>query len=238
MEKNKNLFLILNIILFVAIWIGDMLYSNGIGGLLAKSLTSALFVILGVCNLVYLILGRKHDLKFPIIMVVGLFFAMLGDIVLNVHFISGAILFAIGHVFYFVSYCFLLKFHWVDLIYGAVIFVPSVLFITLAPIFNFGEVLMEVVCVVYAIIISCMVGKAFSNFIRQRNLQTLLLAIGSLLFYFSDLMLLLNVFAGLPKVIDILCLATYYPAQCILVYSILKTQPKEEIEVSKENKKD
>ena len=112
------------------------------------------------------------------------------------------------------------KFKWSDLIYGVVILVPSVLLITLAPFFDFGGVLMEIVCVVYAIIISLMVGKAVANFVRERNWLNLLIVIGSTLFFFSDLMLLLNVFASLSSVVGTLCLATYYPAEILLACSI------------------
>ena len=215
----KKGFLIADLILILLILAGDVCYII-FGQLWLKGVTSAGFVILGILSLTYLLLSKEKDLKFPIIMLVGLVFAMCGDIVLNVHFIGGAVLFAIGHIFYFVSYCFIQKFKWIDLIYGAVIFVPSVLFITLAPIFDFGGILMEVVCIVYAIIISCMVGKAISNLIRERNLANLIILIGSALFFFSDLMLLLNVFANLPRVVDVLCLATYYPAEILLAYSI------------------
>ena len=217
----KTKFLIVNLVLALLILVGDVCYIT-LGGLLIKGLTSAGFVVLGAVNLLYLILNKDKDLKFPIIMLIGLFFAMLGDIVLNIYFIGGAILFAVGHVFYFVSYCMLNKFSVKDLLYGALIFVPAVLFITLAPIFDFGGVLMEIVCVIYAIIISCMVGKAIANLVKERTVLNIILVVGSALFFFSDLMLLLNVFANLGRVVDILCLATYYPAQILLAYSITK----------------
>ncbi len=216
----KNKFLILNIILSLLIIVGDVCYIE-IGQLWIKGVTSAGFVLLGAVNLTYLILLKSDKIKFAIIMLIGLVFAMLGDIVLNIHFISGAILFAIGHVFYFLAYCNLFAFKWIDLIYGAIIFIPSVLFITLAPIFDFGGVLMEIVCVVYAIIISCMVGKSISNVVKERNPLTIILLVGSIMFFFSDLMLLLNVFGDLGKITDILCLATYYPAQILLAFSLL-----------------
>lgn len=223
-EETKQLslrkwFFIANIILALGILVGDVCYIV-FGTLIAKSITSALFVLMGGANLVYLILTKPADLKFPIIMLCGLVFAMCGDIVLEVEFIVGAALFAIGHIFYFVAYCFLQKFRWIDLAYGAGIFVPSVLFITLAPIFDFGGVLMEVVCVVYAVIISCMVGKSISNFVSKKNILNLILMIGSIWFFFSDLMLLLNIFASLPRVVGILCLTTYYPAEILLAFSI------------------
>lgn len=233
MEKNKlkldtkTIFMCLNIMLILSIVLGDISYIT-FDTLLAKSLTSGLFVLLGGVNLLYLISNKNNNLKFPIIMLVGLAFAMCGDIVLEVEFIVGAALFAIGHIFYFVAYCFLQKFKWVDLLYGAAIFIPSVIFITAIPIFDFGGALMEIVCVVYAIIISCMVGKAISNLVEKRTIQNILVVIGSILFFFSDLMLLLNIFASLPKVVGVLCLATYYPAEFLLAYSIFIHKNKEQ----------
>lgn len=215
----KKIFIWISVVLIVLILIGDVFYIIT-DELWVKSITSAGFVLLGILNLILVILMKADWKRFPIIMLVGLFFAMLGDIILEVHFITGAALFAIGHVFYFVSYCFILQFKWIDLIYGAVIFVAGVLFITLAPIFDFGGVLMEVVCCIYAFIICFMVGKSISNIIREKNTRNILLIVGSCLFFFSDLMLLLNVFGDLGKVVSVLCLVTYYPAQCILAMSI------------------
>jgi len=216
----KKTFSIVNILLISLVLILDILYMC-IGGLWLKSITSALFVSIGIVNLVYAIKNKENNLKFPIILVVALFIAMLGDIVLNINFIAGAIIFAIGHVFYFFAYCNLVKFEWKDLIYGVCILIPSVLIITLVPLFDFGGILMEVVCVVYAIIISMMVGKALSNYIKEKTLINLIILIGSILFFVSDLMLLFDVFSNLPRIMGVLCLATYYPGQCILAHSII-----------------
>ena len=75
------------------------------------------------------------------------------------------------------------------------------------------------VCFVYALIISAMVGKAISNFIRERNLLNFILMVGAILFFISDLMLLLRWFMNLGEWAGTLCLATYYPAECILAYA-------------------
>lgn len=218
--KNLNKVLLgIGLVLVLAILAGDVCYIV-LGTLIAKSLTSACFVILGVVCFVYAYLNKLEDKKFRIALLVGLVMAMLGDILLEIEFVVGAAFFALGHVCFFISYCFLAKLKWKDFLFGAIIFVPSVLFITLAPIFDFGGVLMEVVCVVYAIIISCMVGKSISNLVQARNVLNIVLVIGSILFFFSDLMLLLNVFANLGKVVGVLCLATYYPAEILLAGSI------------------
>lgn len=215
----RNIILPLNISLILAIILGDICYIT-LGGLAIKATTSIFFVLLGIVNLTYVILTKQQNLRFPIIMVIGLSFAMLGDIFLNIEFIVGALLFAIGHVWYFVAYNFLQKFALHDLIYGIAIFVPSVIFILCMPFLDFGSLLMKIIVIAYALIISFMVGKSLSNLVAQPNTQNILLAIGSLLFFFSDLMLLLNVFGNLSEVFDVLCLATYYPAECILASSI------------------
>lgn len=215
----KKIAQVFNYIMFALILVGDVFYIIK-GTLLIKSITSSLFVLLGAINLGFAIATKTNKLKFCIILFVGLVSAMLGDILLEIEFIVGAGFFALGHVFFFVSYCTLVKFNWKDLIYGTCIFVPCVLFITLATMFTFESILMEIVCVVYAIIISLMVGKAIANFVKEHSVLNLIILIGSVLFIVSDFMLLLEIFGGFGRVAGILCLSTYYPAEIMLAFSI------------------
>lgn len=223
MKRNFNL---INLFLIISVLIGDIFFILN-GNFWVKTATSLGFVLIGIFSLIYALKNKTLDKKFCIVMLVGLFFAMLGDVVIELDFIIGAVLFAVGHVFYFVAYCFLISFKWTDLLAGAIIFVPSTLFILLAPIFKFESSLMQIVCVVYAIIISCMVGKSITNFIRTKNVLCLVVMIGSILFFISDLMLLLRNFAHLGAIVRILCLATYYPAECFLAYSLMLTKKKD-----------
>lgn len=216
MQEKMNFVNVFMALLVVAL---DLCYAT-MGGLWLKGVASATFVIMGVINLIYILKTSSENKKFCITMVVGLFVAMLGDIVLNLHFMFGAVLFAIGHIFYFVAFCFLSKFKATDLIYGAVLSVVSSCVILILPIFDFGGIVMKLLCLIYAIIISFMVGKTIANFVRERSLLNLILVIGSVLFFFSDLMLLFDVFAEASKIADVLCLASYYPAQALLAYSI------------------
>ena len=137
MKKNLHFILNLALILFVSIF--QDIYMREYD-LVFKSLASVGFVLLGVINLIYAI-KDKQNIKFAIVMTLGLFFAMLGDILLEINFIIGAIFFAIGHVIFFISYCFLEKFKWIDLIAGGIIAVAAVLVIALLPIFNFGGII-------------------------------------------------------------------------------------------------
>ncbi len=217
----KRLVVFLNLLVLAAVVTLDVfLILNP--SLALKSAASACFVLGGIINAAYA-LKNKGNIKFTVMMLIALVFAMAGDIVIynsaDLYFITGAALFAIAHVFYLIAYCFMRGFRLTDILFAACIFVPSVLVITLVPIFNFGGVLMEVVCVIYALILSLMVGKALSD-LRTGSAVSVIIAVGSILFFVSDLSLLLNTFGNIGKVSSILCLATYYPAQFLLAFAV------------------
>ena len=157
----KKQFFIFNIILALLVTAGAICYMPPfqLAGLWLKSITSAGFVLIGLINLIYAIISKKINLKYAIIMFIGLVFAMLGDILLEINFMIGAILFAIGHIFFFISYCFIARFKWTDLIAGGIIFTVAVLVLTLVPLFNF-DTMMQLLCIFYALIISLMLGKS------------------------------------------------------------------------------
>lgn len=217
----KKTFTILNAVLIAATLISSICYYQ-FGGIERKGLTAFGFVLVGAVNLIYAIKSKVGNLRFPLLMAMGLLFSMIGDVVLNLSFIPGALIFAVGHIFYFAAYCNLMEFKARDLIPSILIFAVSAMIITLVPIFDFGSALMEGICILYALVISFMVGKACSNLLRKRNAVTAIAVVGSILFYFSDLMLVFNVFADAPKITDTLCLFSYFPAQCLLAHSIFQ----------------
>lgn len=95
---------------------------------------------------------------------------------------------------------------------------PIVLCVVLfVPGLNYGADIMKVICCVYAAIISCMLGKALANMLREKTLANVIIFIGCALFFVSDLMLLLNVFAHL-RWASFMCLITYYPGQIIIAF--------------------
>ena len=185
-----------------------------------KTTASVLFVILGIINFIFVCKLDQRKSLFKYFMLLGLVFACLGDIVLIDYFIYGAMLFAIGHVFFFVSYSILNKINWKDLVISLAIFAVALIIILALPIFDYKGMLPIVI--VYALIISFMLGKAISNFAFNKEFKTqnLIIMIGSILFFLSDLMLLFNVFADVSNIFDIICLVLYYPAELILASSI------------------
>lgn len=238
MKKSIQVF---NILMLISILIGDFIFlamghdlisHTNTTRILVKGITSGLFVIVGIVNTIYAGLKNRQYIKFALILLVGLIFSMLGDIFLEIYFIIGAGLFGLGHIFFLISYCFISKFRFRDMIYGVLFFLPALLILLFVPIFDFGSTLMLMVCIAYAFVISMMLGKALSNHIAVHSVLTLVILIGSILFFFSDVMLLFSVF-GKIQYIDILCLISYYPAQFLLALSTLITMHDNGLFISK-----
>lgn len=185
-----------------------------------KTISSVLFVLCGLFNLLYCVKTKMiSNLKFMVFMFAGLFFAMLGDILLIDFFVVGALLFGIGHILFLAGFCMLSKIHWQDFVVAGGIFIIALLVIFLYPNFEFNGML--VVAVAYALVISLMLGKAGANLrLKQNRTLNVIIFIGALMFFLSDLMLLFNVFASAPYLFDILCLVLYYPGEFILAFSI------------------
>ena len=81
-DRTKFIVIIVNIVLLLALIAMDVVYIIK-GTLTIKGVTSAIFVVIGLVNL-GLAIKEKVELKFPIIMMIGLVFAMLGDVLLEV----------------------------------------------------------------------------------------------------------------------------------------------------------
>jgi len=218
MNKNR-LFALLNILGTAALLAGMCWYMN-MGKLYVKASAAGCFVALGLINAVYALVNKPYRRRYAFVMSCGLIFAMLGDVLLGVNFILGAGLFAVGHVLYTAAYYCVKRVGKMDILLSAAMFALSAAIILLYPKFDFGGLLMQMVCLGYGLVISCMVGKALSMWIHERTVRNACIALGSILFYFSDLMLVLRYFAGGSAMFGTLCLATYFPAQGLLALSV------------------
>jgi len=212
----KRLFSALNALMIAVLLCMTGVYME-VGGLVMKAATAECFALLGAVNLAYAALSRVK-LRFPLLMCLGLLLAMTGDIALRFDFVLGAAFFAMGHLFYIAAMSALRRFSRQDVLLSAALFLISAGIVLLLPCFDFGRMLGVVL--VYALVISCMVGKAVSNVIQERTFLYAWLAVGSFLFYFSDLMLVLYAFGDAPRMVDDLCLITYFPGQGMLASAI------------------
>ena len=220
--KNK-LMIIFNCLMFALIITGDLLYMLVFpANLWVKGVASFLFFACGLVNLIFTFKKQqKNTKKYSILLTIGLFFAMLGDIFLGVNFVVGTGLFALGHIFFFVSFMFLSKFHFRDIFVWLVLVGISFCIMFIPESLNFGS--MFPVVVVYALIISLMLAKSLSNMLFDReakNSALSLIFVGSLMFFLSDMMLMFCWFGGGERVFDVLCLSLYYPAEFVLALSV------------------
>jgi uncharacterized membrane protein YhhN len=214
----KNSFKVLN--LFFIILEAILLYVYHLnGGIVLKGIASGGFVFIGIINLIYALICKCKAIKFVYITVLGLIFSMLGDIILSSNFIVGALIFAIGHICYFIAFCAHKAYENKDVIPSAILFILSLSVLFLTPYFDFGGALMTVVVMVYALIISFMLGKAISVYLKEKSILNLLIVIGGALFFFSDVMLVFLIFGGAPALANTLCLLSYWPGQTILAFS-------------------
>lgn len=218
---KKKIVLLLNLIIIALIFLGNYFYISSWSRLL-KGLCSGGFALIGIVNLILAISEKYKNIKFHIIMTTGFILAMLGDLFINSGsgFILGAGFFALGHICYAISYCFLQNMKKLDIIISGTIFALGGSFIFFSDKLNFSfQPIFKYVCIVYALIISVMAGKAISNLICEKAYANISLAVGSILFVISDLILVLNWFMDTGSWSSKLCMATYYPAQCMLAFS-------------------
>ena len=229
MSERAKLF---NYIALPILLIVDIVYMI-LSGLWLKGVTSFIFVIIGVVNLLLAQKEGSGKSNFKYLVCIGLFICFVADIILNIWFMIGAIIFAVGHIFYFVAYLTLCKFSWKDIVCGLCVAVPSVLVLVLYP-FDYQG--MFPVIVIYAMIISFMVGKAISLalFSEISKVSKTLILTGSILFFLSDLALLFCMFGNGGVVADNICLLTYYPGQGLLACSVYFTGNKKQEMISSE----
>lgn len=199
-----------------------------------KITASVFFMLVGAVNLIYA-LKYFPDRKLPsITLTIGVFFAMCADIVINLNFIAGAAIFALGHICYFIAYSVMQKPRLSDFITALIIFIPIASFMMFSPLLDFGSALMKTVGISYAVIICAMTGKSIMNFVRIKNRFNLILALGSVLFLISDIMLLMAYFSKIDFPFSNFCLALYYPGQCLIANGLahIKTAITEKIRVA------
>ncbi len=220
---KRKIYLLINIVFTIVISVFNTFYQYNNFNYVLKCFTCGGFALLSVINFTYFIKSKVKatEIYVPLFMMLGSIFCFAGDAMLHEIFVFGVALFALGHIFFIVSYCFLKRLNWLDLIIGGSIGVFAVLMVLLVPYFTFEEVVMQIAVAFYALILSMMLGKAISTFIKEKNKMNLLILVGASLFFFSDLMLLFGMFSPASNVVNHLCMATYVPANIIFAFSIL-----------------
>lgn len=190
------------------------------GTLLCKGINSCWFVIQGGLSLVFAQKSKISIDKHIVCMVLGLFLGMCADVLLSIWFMAGLIVFAFGHVLYIIAFGSLEPFHKRDLWVALPVLCISEYLALISPFVQVNDLSMKIMVGGYAAIISLMVGKAISNFIVVRSLPRTLVLVGVIMFWFSDVVLVINMFGSDYLLPGWLCGVTYWPGQNILAYSL------------------
>ena len=217
-ENNKKLFII-NIIFLICAFSCLICYDI-LGGLWLKGVTSGWFVMLGFLNVLYVWNHKKTRRNFVFLIELGLFFGMCADILLGVHFISGILFFAAGHVAYLVAFFMLEKFQKRDILITLPFVVFSLYIVAGTSFIQIEDQILEKMLLGYACIIACMLGKAVSNLISEKSKYRWLILVGSIMFWFSDIVLAIDMFGESSRLTWILCSYVYWPAQNIMAHSM------------------
>lgn len=190
------------------------------GGLWLKGVTSCWFVALGLFHLVYVFKAKVKEKRFPVLLVLGLIFGMCADVLLGIEFMLGIVFFALGHVLYLAAFCALEKPRGKDLAFILPLAALSLYIVAGTPFIRVNDPVMEKLLLGYAVIIACMLGKAAGNFAAKKSAFRALVLLGSVLFWFSDFMLAIDLFGKSSRLTWILCSYTYWPAQNLLALSL------------------
>ena len=188
------------------------------GGLWLKGVTSSWFVILGGVNL--WAARKRQDFRFFLLVELGLLCGMCADVLLGLVFFAGVGVFALGHVLYLAAFCTLEKFRRQDLKFMIPVALFSLYFVMGTPWITVEDPFLRKVLPAYALIIAAMLGKALSNVALRPGRFRWLLAIGSIMFWFSDLILAIDMFGHSSRLTWILCSYSYWPAQNILAHAL------------------
>lgn len=192
-----------------------------------KALTSLFFI--GICvSSQYLHRGGHFYFYF---ILTALILSFLGDVLLafpidiargvNRNFIAGLLSFALAHIFFSISFITMTSLTIKDLLLFLII--ASALLITLKLIKGFNYNGMFPFVVLYLLIISFMVAKALSVLsMLTFNFGALLIVIGAILFFISDIILSFIYFhsKNFKKLVP-LNLITYYIGQALIALSVL-----------------
>lgn len=191
-----------------------------------------------ICSLMFVIAPflitkdnkKIRQTKYFKTMLLGLIFAFIGDVLLDLDktlgilFVLGMVGFVLTHIMYSLSFKKHIKINKTTFITFLLLVVPTAYIINFSKLINCGD--LTIVINIYAVIISFMVGLATTLFKKKeldKNFRTRTL-VGVILFAVSDLILLFSLFGNLPKIWLPINNLVYYVAQLIICYSFYKTK--------------
>ncbi len=178
-----------------------------------KPLTLILIILFGLFQV------SEVSFFYKMMIIYGLAFSMLGDIMLMLptdKFLHGLASFLLAHIFYIIAFVSDSAFpvNYLYLIPGLIL-VVIVLRVVLPRVAG-----KTVPVVIYSIVLLLLLWQSTGRLELSFNHSSLVALIGSILFISSDLILVINRFVKKLKNGQLFILSTYYMAQLFIAYSI------------------
>ncbi|MFT4697568.1 MAG: putative membrane protein YhhN [Flavobacteriaceae bacterium] len=184
----------------------------------AKALTTILIV------LVPILFSKTSSKKYKNLIIIGLFFCLIGDVFLldNAYFIAGLASFLVGHLIFTYAFLSLKRFQKKYGIFAILLFIGLSYFYYLKP--SLGEITIPVG--VYILVIVLMNWQALSLYALEKNKVHLMICIGAILFLISDSILAFDKFKESFSFAGVLILTTYWTAIYMFAYSTISINKK------------
>jgi uncharacterized membrane protein YhhN len=169
--------------------------------------------------------GVRGQKGYRNLIVAGLCCSLVGDVFLMLpsdRFVPGLLSFLIAHLFYIAAFRTRssgLSPAWCG---GACVGYGSLMLWFLFP--YLGD--MKLAVSIYLVVILVMVWQALNSWVTKRRTGAGLAALGAVLFVASDSMIAINRFYGRFHLAELLILATYFTAQCLIALSIRSADTK------------
>ena len=183
-----------------------------------KPLSTLLVILMAIFSF----LQPNHNITFSIIVLIGLLFCLGGDVALMFQenqkaFRSGLVLFLMGHVAYIFAFSLSSTITTLDIFTTLLLLSIGIGFYQLIKA-NLGK--MRISVILYMVIISLMVNRAIAVGTNQSiaNTQSVMIIVGAILFYVSDIILAANRFWK-PWRCNRISLAFYYAGQMLIALS-------------------
>ncbi|MBQ9792961.1 MAG: CotH kinase family protein [Clostridia bacterium] len=197
-------------------------------------------LLTAVVSFVFLIVKNKNQKFYPIFLLVAMLFVLFADRFYFSSSVWGIVLFCVANIMLFVSFCFVQKFNLTDLIYGAIIAIPAILFVNIAPVLGFANGGIQFVVNLLVIFVCFIIGKTVSNFVDKKDPTNVLNLIGSIFLFISLFSALCYEFSYISHYVLIPYAAFLHISLCLFAFSIITILKKEEFteEVKTKSKKD
>ena len=193
----------------------------------SKTITSLLFL----CFCLYSRLHTKGDFSYFILILIGIIFAVFGDIFLSIKskshkkssiiFLLGLISFSITHIFYTSAFSYLNPIQLKELVLALLFSLIIMLYIKAYKRLEFNKLFIP--SFIYCTLISIMYCKSLALLIDYKNNKGIVfLVIGTTLFIFSDFVLSFIIFDNNHnKVLPAINLITYYIGQFLIASTVM-----------------